>query len=165
MVVVVAMLIGCDDEVRLGRGTPPPGGERTLGLRTSDLQAGVRTSDPDVANPYAGNTFAIQEGQRLFGWYNCAGCHGGLGGGAIGPPLRNQSWLYGGAPGNVFQSIVLGRPQGMPAYAGKITDDHVWKIVAFIQSLGGMPEPGPDPVDASQSGGEIGEPGADRGPR
>ena len=32
-------------------------------------------------NPYAQNPMALQEGRRLFVWYNCAGCHGGHAGG------------------------------------------------------------------------------------
>ena len=35
-------------------------------------------------NPYAGNPVAIQEGRKLFLWYNCYGCHGGHAGGGYG---------------------------------------------------------------------------------
>jgi cytochrome c oxidase cbb3-type subunit III len=103
---------------------------------TSELEAGARAPREVAANPYEGDERAIGEGQRLYGWFNCAGCHGALGGGGIGPPLRDERWIYGSAPDQIFLSIVQGRPQGMPVYGGRIPDDTVWRIVAFVQSLG-----------------------------
>jgi cytochrome c oxidase cbb3-type subunit 3 len=72
--------------------------------------------------------------------FNCAGCHGARGGGGIGPPFADAEWIYGGEPQNVFQSVVQGRPAGMPAFGGQIPDEQVWKIVAFVRSLAGGPE-------------------------
>ena len=31
-------------------------------------------------NPLATDPVALQDGRRLFNWYNCSGCHGGRGG-------------------------------------------------------------------------------------
>ena len=109
-------------------GTPP--------VRTSALVAGPDTPAPSVRSPYEGDVAAVREGERLFNWYNCTGCHGGAGGGGIGPPFADAEWIYGGAPANIYQSIVQGRPNGMPAFGGKIAPDEIWRLVEFIRSLG-----------------------------
>ena len=102
----------------------------------SDLQPGIPLPAVAVSNPYANNSEAIAEGRRLYNWYNCEGCHAG-GGGGMGPPLMDKEWIYGSNPANIFETIVKGRPNGMPAYGGKIPSDHVWKLVAFVLTLGG----------------------------
>ena len=79
-------------------------------------------------------TSHFAEGRRLFLWMNCAGCHGARGGGGIGPPLLDADWIYGREPANVYQSIVQGRPYGMPSYA-RLSPDQVWQIVAYVRSL------------------------------
>ncbi len=90
-----------------------------------------------VMNPYNGSAYDISEGQRLFDWYNCSGCHA-HGGGGIGPPLIKQNWIYGGEPQNIFDTIVKGRPNGMPAWGGRIPEYQVWQIVGFVRSMNGQ---------------------------
>jgi cytochrome c oxidase cbb3-type subunit III len=89
-----------------------------------------------VQNPYNHSAYDISEGQRLFNWYNCSGCHAN-GGGGIGPPLIKQQWIYGGEPANLFDTIIKGRPNGMPTWGGRIPEYQVWQIVAYIRSLNG----------------------------
>jgi cytochrome c oxidase cbb3-type subunit 3 len=72
----------------------------------------------------------------LFSWYNCVGCHAN-GGGGIGPPLIKQEWIYGGEPQNLFDTIVKGRPNGMPSWADRIPEYQVWELVAYIRSMNG----------------------------
>src|SRR5438046_958872 len=66
-----------------------------------------------------GNAFALSEGKRLFYAFNCSGCHAN-GGGGIGPPLMDSEWLYGHEPDAIFTTIARGRPNGMPAFGGKV---------------------------------------------
>lgn len=87
-----------------------------------------------VANPYWQDAAAIREGKRLFDWYNCSGCHA-QGGGGMGPPLIDDTWIYGSAPANLYDTIYEGRPGGMPAFGGRIPEDELWKLVAFVTSL------------------------------
>ncbi len=89
-----------------------------------------------VTNPYNGSAYDISEGQRLFDWYNCSGCHS-HGGGGIGPPLIKTQWIYGGEPENLFDTIVKGRPNGMPSWGGRIPAYQIWELVAFIRSMNG----------------------------
>lgn len=94
-------------------------------------------------NPYAKNQMALQEGRTLFVWYNCAGCHGGRAGGGMGPSLRDKTWLYGESDAHIFASIAQGRAHGMPAWGTKLPEEHIWKLVAYIDSLGTPLEPKP----------------------
>jgi cytochrome c oxidase cbb3-type subunit III len=113
----------------------PADGKSGAMVRTSDLVAGGRTDHMRLQNPYEGQKNVLAEGERYYGWFNCAGCHGAAGGGGIGPPLADNDWIYGGGPGQIFLTIVQGRPNGMPSFGGQIPDDQVWKIVAFVSSL------------------------------
>lgn len=89
-----------------------------------------------LKNPYEGNAQRIAEGGKLFVAYNCLDCHGAEGSGAMGPSLQDSRWHFGGTPGDVFQSIYEGRPDGMPAWGGRISDDEIWRLVAYVRTLG-----------------------------
>lgn len=113
---------------------PVPGPPETLHLR---------------ANPLAGDPVALQDGRRLFNWYNCSGCHGGHAGGGMGPSLRDPVWLYGNRDDQIFDSIAQGRSKGMPAWGTKIPEHQIWELVAYIKSMGTPQEPDPptEPAD------------------
>jgi len=125
---------GCSRESRRFQTREPGPGAGSITL--SELQPGTPRSTATDHSPYAYNAYAISQGKRLFDWYNCSGCHA-HGGGDIGPPLMDDRWIYGSAPTNVFATIVEGRPNGMPAFRGKIPEDQVWQLVAYVQALGG----------------------------
>lgn len=115
----------------LPSGTP-------AGVRTSDLSAGVALPDTTTDNPFsteAEKASALRDGQQLYSSMNCAGCHGGKGGGGIGPPLSDLQWTYGHRLENIVQTVLQGRPNGMPSYANKLPQSEVWKIAIFVQSL------------------------------
>ena len=88
-----------------------------------------------LTNPYESNPQRIAEGGKLFVAYNCLDCHGAEGSGAMGPSLQDSRWHFGGTPGDVFQSIYEGRPDGMPAWGGRISDDEIWRLVAYVRTL------------------------------
>lgn len=89
---------------------------------------------PATINPYQANEEALVEGKRLYNQFNCSGCHAG-GGGAIGPALMDEVWIYGRQPGNIYSTIVEGRPNGMPAFGGRIPQDKIWRIAAYVSTL------------------------------
>lgn len=102
-----------------------------------------------VQNPYAGDPSALEQGRQLFIQMNCYGCHGGRAGGGMGPSLRDQKWLYGDTPADIFDSISQGRGYGMPAWGTKLPPDVIWKLVSYIQSLRTANEPdAPTPAPA-----------------
>jgi cytochrome c oxidase cbb3-type subunit 3 len=88
-----------------------------------------------LANPYAGNKQRTDEGAALFVAYNCMDCHGSEGSGSMGPSLQDRRWHFGGTDGDLFQSIYEGRPDGMPSWGGRIGDDQIWRLVAYVQTL------------------------------
>ena len=88
-----------------------------------------------VVNPYEGNAARRDEGAKLFIAYNCMDCHGADGSGAMGPSLADGRWHFGGSNGEVFQSIYEGRPEGMPAWGGRISDADIWRLVTYVRSL------------------------------
>jgi cytochrome c oxidase cbb3-type subunit III len=141
-VVAVAMLAACK----------PLGSDRTAATPTSDLppeavlaslplaELAGAVKDPAgsvVANPFEGDKQAIAEGHRLFIAMNCAGCHGYDAAGNMGPNLTDKAWRYGGTPSAIYQSIFEGRPQGMPSWGRALPAQDIWKLVSFIDSLGG----------------------------
>jgi cytochrome c oxidase cbb3-type subunit III len=135
-----------------GRGVPPS--------RQIELQPGPRVPEPEVKNPYEGDPQALKHGQQLYQAFNCAGCHFG-GGGGIGPPLMGKTWIYGGRPHNIYESIAQGRPNGMPPYGHLLPEDTIWLIVAYVQSLGKAAQQEGDGRRNPSGGG--GEPGARKG--
>jgi cytochrome c oxidase cbb3-type subunit 3 len=127
-------LAGCQRERRDFRPQPAQAGLLLNIAPESTLLPGGTQPFAPPANPDAGSAYAISEGKRLFDWYNCSGCHS-HGGGGIGPPLIKQTWLYGGEPANLFDSIVKGRPNGMPAWGGRIPVYQVWQLVTYVRSM------------------------------
>jgi mono/diheme cytochrome c family protein len=88
-----------------------------------------------IKNPYEGDKTAIASGAQLFIGYNCLDCHGADGSGAMGPSFQDGRWHFGGAPGDVFESIYQGRPDGMPAWGGRISNEQIWMLTAYVRSL------------------------------
>jgi cytochrome c oxidase cbb3-type subunit 3 len=126
----------CERERREFKGSPPPVSP-VNDVRQSELRPGPPMPDNRAEAPYVDNAYAMSEGKRLFESMNCVGCHA-HGGGAIGPPLIDEKWIYGASPENIYATIVEGRPNGMPAFADKIPNDQIWQIVAYVRSLNGM---------------------------
>jgi cytochrome c oxidase cbb3-type subunit 3 len=88
-----------------------------------------------IRNPYEGDKSAIAMGAKLFVGYNCLDCHGADGSGAMGPSFQDGRWHFGGSSGDVFESIYQGRPDGMPSWGGRISNDQIWMLTAYVRSL------------------------------
>ena len=104
---------------------------------------GPRQEPPVVKNPYAGDDAALQSGRKLFVAFNCSGCHGGHAGGGMGPSLRDEDWIYGNKPAEIYDSISQGRAHGMPAWGTLLPPQYIWQLVGYIQSLRSPQEPDP----------------------
>lgn len=117
---------------------PEPGATAVGDVPLGDVAgAAESTLAAQFPNPYGSDPQAVQQGHDLFIKMNCAGCHGYTAKGAMGPNLTDGYWRYGGVPASIFNSIYQGRPQGMPAWNPALPPQDIWKIVAYIQSLGG----------------------------
>ena len=97
------------------------------------LDHSISTLDPRAAK-YYNNAAAVTDGKRLFGQYNCSGCHSN-GGGGMGPSLMDDEWIYGSRLEQIHQTLVEGRPNGMPAWGGKIPDDQLWDLATYVRSM------------------------------
>jgi putative heme-binding domain-containing protein len=116
------------------------------------LLGGQRRAEPaGPPNPFAGNEAAIEEGRGLYN-NTCTGCHGANGAaGEIGPGLAVPGHSYGRtSDAQIFDAIKNGIPNTpMPAHAGKLTDDQIWKIAAYIRGLRGTAIDAPTPGDVA----------------
>jgi cytochrome c oxidase cbb3-type subunit 3 len=104
----------------------------------------VPRPDIDVVNSAEKNAYDISEGKRLFEQWNCSGCHS-HGGGGMGPPLMDDEWIYGSDPENIVATIVEGRPNGMPSFRARITNQQLWEIAAYVRSMAGLTPKAPSP--------------------
>ena len=89
-----------------------------------------------------------QTGRTLFG-DNCAACHGPKAQGGAGfPNLTTASWLWGGDPAAIAETIRVGinsphkdsRTSQMPAFGhdGILKKDEVENVVNYVRSLSGL---------------------------
>jgi cytochrome c oxidase cbb3-type subunit 3 len=136
LLLVPVALLSCERENRRFRevastASPPV-------VMQSELRAGGGPGDVAMDHPYLRNAWAMSEGKRLFSWMNCAGCHSPNGGGAMGPPLSDEEWVYGVEPEKIFATISGGRPNGMPAFGGKLSNQQIWQLVAYVRTLSGL---------------------------
>ena len=126
----------CQRETRRFRESPPAATSQDA-VAMSPLQPGPKALALPVVNPYEKNAYDVAEGERLFGVFNCTGCHS-HGGGGMGPALMDDEWIYGSDPENIFSTIVEGRPNGMPSFRGRIANYQVWQLVAYVRSMSGQ---------------------------
>ncbi len=136
VIAALLALVGCEREQREFRESPPSAMPAGI-VRVSALQPGPTLDSTHVRNPDEARAYDVSEGQRLFAWYNCSGCHSN-GGGGMGPALIDDTWIYGSAPENIYETIVQGRPNGMPSFGSRIPTPQVWQLVAYVRSLGGL---------------------------
>jgi cytochrome c oxidase cbb3-type subunit III len=132
----VAALAGCKREDR-GFRVSPPSAQIPQAVEMTDLKPGGSSTNLSVKNEYEQNAQAISEGQKLYQNMNCVGCHAN-GGGGMGPALMDDKWIYGSDPQQIYATILQGRPNGMPSFAGKIPNQEVWKLTAYVRSVGGL---------------------------
>jgi cytochrome c oxidase cbb3-type subunit 3 len=132
-------LTACDREEHHSRAKPV-GETVPAGMSPPTIFPG--SSNPPAldyrAKLYDNNANAIARGQQLYTQMNCVGCHS-HGGGGMGPPLMDDQWRYGGRIDQIATTIAEGRPNGMPSWRGKLTEDQIWQLAAYVRSLSGLP--------------------------
>jgi len=129
-------LAACEREDRQFRNWPPAA-SATTAIRESPLQPGPTIREDTLHPEYESNGWAVSQGKALYNQFNCSGCHF-QGGGGIGPPLMDAQWIYGSEPENIYETIVEGRPNGMPSFKGRLGNDQVWQLVAYVRSMSGL---------------------------
>jgi cytochrome c oxidase cbb3-type subunit III len=141
-VALMLAVTACERESRSFHERQVVAARAELATQTS-LTAGGPVPPTGTQSPFQANAVGISEGKRLFSAYNCSGCHAN-GGGGIGPALMDDQWIYGYEPRNIYETIIEGRPDGMPSFRNKIPDYQVWQLVAFVQAMSAQV-----PIDAA----------------
>ena len=138
MVLAALSLASCDREDREYRSDPvtAESEEKIALVPLSAGPSGPTEQRSGLGKEYEENAYHISQGKKLYAWFNCNGCHAN-GGGDSGPPLMDDRWIYGGQIENIVQTIREGRPNGMPSFRGKVPDDQIWELAAYVRSMSG----------------------------
>ena len=92
---------------------------------------------------------AMQVAGRIF-QNNCAVCHGSSASGGYGfPNLTNNSWLYGGDPEAIRNTIIKGRNGLMPPWVEMLGDDGVDTMSNYVLSLSNLEHDAAKALDAA----------------
>ena len=128
----------------IGADNPPSGLERSLAMRAMDVYADKHK--PAMENPTALTAENLTEGAKEYEEH-CAFCHGGAK--AKISPMQNKfnppapqlinrvphdpdNWLFWVTKHGV-------RMTGMPSWDGIMSDDEMWKVIAFIKHSDKLP--------------------------
>lgn len=103
-----------------------------------------QTPETRLPNPVPATVESIAVGNSVY-INNCSSCHGvdALGGGPLADttPVRPPALVGPGShlgdhtDGDLHWVIANGRPGGMPAWAGQLTDDEIWSVINYLRSL------------------------------
>ena len=138
VLLIAVATTGCQREERELRLDPPLAAALD---QIALMPNGIGGAPPPVltalGHPYENNAYQLNQGKRLFTWFNCKGCHAD-GGGNTGPALMDGWWRYGPDSASIFATIRNGRPNGMPAFGDKMTTDQIWQLVGYVRTIGAM---------------------------
>jgi thiosulfate dehydrogenase len=143
-IVVAAMLVSHFGLYPIGADNPPGRVERVLAGRALDVYA--EKHKPAADNPVQITPAALAEGATEYEEH-CAFCHGGAKA-KISPmrdkfnppapqlvnriPHDDDAWLFWVTKHGV-------RMTGMPTWDGVMSDDEIWKVIAFIKHSDKLP--------------------------
>jgi cytochrome c oxidase cbb3-type subunit 3 len=135
---VPVLLTACEREERSLR-TPPPvaAALEDVRLMANGIGGAPAPVLTNLGHPYENNAYQLNQGKRLYAWFNCKSCHAD-GGGRIGPALMDGWWRYGPDPASIFATIRSGRPRGMPAFGDRMTTDQIWQLTGYVRTIGAM---------------------------
>lgn len=139
---LAALAAGCGGSETDGAADGDVASSTEVGATLTTNESGyVGEITPIAMRSFSGDAQEASLGRGVFLKYNCVGCHGGLGGGAMGPSLRDDEWKFGGTDSAIVNTLVQGRPAGMPAWKGVMTDQEMKQIVTYVRSMRSPQEP------------------------
>lgn len=100
------------------------------------LTEAVKAFHDTGSNPYDGDEAALAEGKKLFD-DNCQVCHGKVAEGRMCPSLVDDKYAYPRVSADVgmFEVIYGGATGAMSAYKGRLTQDQILHVIAYVRSL------------------------------
>ncbi|MGH6749261.1 MAG: c-type cytochrome [Methyloceanibacter sp.] len=126
-----------NDDKGAGEAPTP---ERLLQVPITHIIPGNINVTPNIKNPVADDSDAVNRGMKYFDNFNCSGCHAANGAGGMGPALSNHSFKFGSDRANIYLTIAQGRPTGMPAWGTLLPSSVIWDLVAYIGSISNAPK-------------------------
>ena len=137
MLLAAGILAGCEREER-ELSLDPPIAAALDHFRLMPNRIGGAPPEIYFAldKPYANNAYNLSQGKRLYSWFGCGSCHGKDGQGGIGPSFLDGWWLYGPQIVSISASIRDGRPHGMPSFRQQLTNEQIWQLAGYIQTIG-----------------------------
>ena len=102
-------------------------------------------------NPFIGDSTAITQGKDIYG-KNCTSCHGPDGSaGEIGPAIVPAERTEARVSDEPILRVIRNGVQGtvMPAFAGKLSSDDIFRVAAYLHALRGTAIDDPLPGDAT----------------
>jgi putative heme-binding domain-containing protein len=116
-----------------------------------EMSAAPQARERPAKNPYEGNEEAIRSGMGFFR-RTCADCHGMDARGYRAPDLTEV--VAGGATDDrLFETVRKGVP-GTEMPASNALDDEIWKLLAYLRSLG-TPAGSPGPIGSADNGARV----------
>jgi cytochrome c oxidase cbb3-type subunit III len=94
-----------------------------MAMNVDETNATIMTASSDIS-----------AGKSIF-QTNCVTCHNPNGEGNIGPNLTDKSWIYGFDIKEVYKTIKLGAPNGMPEHASKLNPIQIQQVSSFVLQL------------------------------
>ena len=140
-----------DDKAAVGEAAPAAGGA-SADEGGNPQQTAEKAEKGSLKNPNSDPKAVGEAGHKIYMSAGCNGCHGGTGGGGMGPPLTNPIWVYGKDDDTLFRLIALGsdglKAQGyarkgsenvvgpMPPHGGIVkSNGDMWKIISWIRTI------------------------------
>ena len=94
-----------------------------MAMNVDETNATIMTSPSDLS-----------AGKVTFG-EKCVTCHKSDGSGDVGPNLTDKNWIYGFDIKDVFATIKLGRPNGMPSHDALLNPIQIQQVASYVLSL------------------------------
>ena len=140
-----------DDKAAGGEAAPASGGA-AADESGNPKETAEKAEKGSLKNPNGDPKAVGEAGQKIYMAAGCNGCHGGTGGGGMGPPLTNPIWIYGSDDDTLFRIIALGsdglKAQGyarkgsetvvgpMPQHGTIVKSNaDMWKIISWIRTI------------------------------
>jgi cytochrome c oxidase cbb3-type subunit 3 len=117
-------------------------------IQEAKLASGAVALDDETLWKMSRDAQAVSAGAATFQTI-CLSCHGANLGGGIGPNLVDHTWLYGGRPTQILETVTKGTPKGMPTWGPVLGAKKISEVVSFILSKHDV---GEDGMAAQQAG-------------
>lgn len=102
-------------------------------LQKNALNSGAAPTDAQLWN-LSQDPAVVASGEKIYKT-NCVACHGPDLKGGIGQNLTDATWIHGGLPINIYDTVIKGvADKGMPTWGPVLGPARVADVIAFVIS-------------------------------